>query len=129
MPCIRGRCVLHERHNPDFHRFSMIMHILESNLCRSLAALLIALSMQIPALAAPHETKVTFAEMGADSMALHGVQSSAGVNIGIRRDEVVTGVVLHLRLTYSPSLLQDLSHLRITLNGQTIAAVLLPKGD
>jgi hypothetical protein len=107
----------------------MIMHILESNLCRSLAALLIALSMQIPALAAPHETKVTFAEMGADSMALHGVQSSAGVNIGIRRDEVVTGVVLHLRLTYSPSLLQDLSHLRITLNGQTIAAVLLPKGD
>jgi hypothetical protein len=107
----------------------MNMHKLELNPRRSLAALLVALTMQIPALAAPYETKVTFAEMGAHSMALHGVQSSAGVNIGIRRDEVVTGAVLHLHLTYSPSLLQDLSHLRIALNGQSIAAVLLPKSD
>ena len=107
----------------------VIMHILESNPRRALTALLVALSMQIPALAAPPETKLTFAEMGVDSMALHGVQSSAAVNIGIRRDEVVTGAVLHLRLTYSPSLLQDLSHLRIAFNGQSIAAVPLPKSD
>jgi hypothetical protein len=75
------------------------------------------------------EVKLTFAELGADSIALHGVQPSAGVNFGIREDEVVVGAVLHLRLTYSPSLLQDLSHLRVALNGQTTAAVPLTKID
>src|SRR5579859_2973804 len=78
---------------------------------------------------ATRELKVTFAEMGAESIALHGVQSSAGVNLGVRRDEVVVGAVMHLRLAYSPSLLQDLSHLRITLNGQTTAALPLTKSD
>jgi cellulose synthase operon protein B len=75
------------------------------------------------------ELKVTFADMGADSMALQGVQSSAVVNLGIRRDEVVVGAAMHLKLTYSPSLLQDLSHLRVTLNGQTTGALPLPKAD
>jgi cellulose synthase operon protein B len=79
--------------------------------------------------AAAREVKMTFADLGADSMALHGVQSSAGLNVGVRRDEVVVGATLHLKLTYSPSLLQDLSHLRISLNGQTAAALPLAKAD
>jgi cellulose synthase operon protein B len=75
------------------------------------------------------DVKLSFADLGIDSIALHGVQSSAAVNVGIRKDEVVVAAVLHLRLTYSPSLLQDLSHLRISLNGQTLSALPLTKAD
>ena len=76
-----------------------------------------------------HEMRVTFAELGADSIALQGVMSTAGLDIGIRKDEVVVSAVLHLRLTYSPSLVQELSHLRVTVNGQTASAVTLTKAD
>src|SRR5262249_22324470 len=48
---------------------------------------------------------------------------------GIRGDQLVTGGTLHLRMTYSPSLIQDLSHLRVSLNGQTVAAVTLTRAD
>ncbi len=78
---------------------------------------------------APREEKVGFAELRPDSIELRGVQTTAELNLGIRRDEVVVGAVLHLRLTYSPSLLQDLSHLRVSLNGQTLAALTLTKAD
>jgi hypothetical protein len=82
-----------------------------------------------PPAAGTRDLKVTFADLGADSIALHGVQSSAGLNLGVRRDEVVVAAVMHLRLTYSPSLVQDLSHLRIALNGQVSAALPLAKAD
>jgi hypothetical protein len=74
-------------------------------------------------------TRVTFAELGAGSISLQGVQSTAGLDLGIRKDEVVVSAVLHLRFTYSPSLIPELSHLRLTLNGQTLAAVTLTKAD
>ena len=73
--------------------------------------------------------RVTFAELGAGSISLQGVQSTAGLDLGIRKDEVVVSAVLHLRLTYSPSLIPELSHLRLTLNGQTLAALTLTRAD
>jgi hypothetical protein len=79
--------------------------------------------------AAVRELKLTFAQLGAGPMALHGVQSIGSVNIGTRKDEVVVGATLHLRFTYSPAMLPDLSHLRVTLNGQALAAIALPKQD
>ena len=75
------------------------------------------------------EMRVTFADLGAESISLQGVQSTAGLDLGIRKDEIVVSAVLHLRLTYSPSLIPDLSHLRLTLNGRTLAAVTLTKAD
>jgi hypothetical protein len=79
--------------------------------------------------AATREVRLTFADLGAGAMSLQGVLSSAGLNFGIRRDEVVVGAALHLRVTYSPALLQELSHLRVALNGQTLAALPLVKAD
>ncbi len=75
------------------------------------------------------EMRVTFADLGAESISLQGVQSTAGLDLGVRKDQVVVGAVLHLRLTYSPSLIPELSHLRVTLNGRTLAAVTLTKAD
>ncbi len=78
---------------------------------------------------AASETRSTFSELGAGSMSLQGVSSTAGIDFGIRRDQLVVGGVLHLRMTYSPSLIQELSHLRVSLNGQTVAAVPLTRAD
>jgi cellulose synthase operon protein B len=82
-----------------------------------------------PVASSVREAKIRFVEMGSGPIALHGVQSVAGLNIGTRKDEMVIGATLHLRLTYSPSMLPDLSHLRVSLNGQALAAIALPKED
>jgi hypothetical protein len=76
-----------------------------------------------------HEAKITFADLGSGPIALRGVQSIGALNIGTRKDEAVVGATLHLRLIYSPSMLPELSHLRVSVNGQVLAAVPLPKAD
>jgi hypothetical protein len=76
-----------------------------------------------------HETTITFADLGSGTMALQGAQSTAVLHIGTRNDQAVVGATLHLRLTYSPALLPELSHLRISVNGQVVAALPLPKAD
>ena len=76
------------------------------------------------------EVRTTFTELGVGgAMSLQGVAATGALNFGIRSDQLVTGGTLHLRMTYSPSLIQDLSHLRVSLNGQTVAAVTLTKAD
>jgi cellulose synthase operon protein B len=74
-----------------------------------------------------NEVKVSFAQLGAGSMELHGVQAIGAVNLGARMDEVIVAAKLRLRMTYSPAMIADLSHLRVTLNGQVLAALPLPK--
>jgi hypothetical protein len=76
-----------------------------------------------------HQVKIEFSELGAGPMALQGVQSIARLDFGTRKDETVVGATLHLRFTYSPALLPDLSHLRVSLNGEVLAAVALTKSD
>jgi cellulose synthase operon protein B len=71
--------------------------------------------------------KLSFSELGQGPMELRGVQASSGIDLGTRLDEVIVGAKLRLRLTYSPALLADLSHLRVSLNGQVLAALGLPK--
>jgi cellulose synthase operon protein B len=75
------------------------------------------------------DMRVTFSELGAGSISLQGVQSVAGLDFGTRKDQLVVGGVLHLRMTYSPSLIDQLSHVRVSLNGQSIGAITLPKAD
>ena len=75
------------------------------------------------------EEKVSFAELPGDTIELRGVRSTASLNLDIRRDEIVVRAVLHLRITYSPALIPELSHLRVSLNGQTLAAIPLTKAD
>jgi hypothetical protein len=82
-----------------------------------------------PASPALREEKISFTELRGDTIELRGVQGTATLNLGIRRDEVVVRAVLRLRFAYSPALIQELSHLRVSLNGQTLAAVPLTKAD
>jgi cellulose synthase operon protein B len=73
------------------------------------------------------EVKMTFAALGAGPMELRGAQPIGAVNIGTRTDELIVAAKLHLRMTYSPAMLSDLSHVRVSLNGQVLAALPLPR--
>jgi len=75
------------------------------------------------------ETHVTFSALGANSISLQGVQAVAGLDFGTRKDQMVVGGALHLRMTYSPSLIEQLSHLRVSLNGQSVGVITLTKAD
>lgn len=58
---------------------------------------------------------------------LRGTQSEASVGLGIRRDELVESARLRLQFTLSPSLLPELSHLKVSFNDQLIQTIVLPK--
>jgi cellulose synthase operon protein B len=73
------------------------------------------------------EVKMTFAALGAGPMELRGAQPIGAVNMGTRTDELIVAAKLHLRMTYSPAMLSDLSHVRVSLNGQVLAALPLPR--
>ncbi|MGE8476582.1 MAG: cellulose biosynthesis cyclic di-GMP-binding regulatory protein BcsB, partial [Paraburkholderia hospita] len=70
----------------------------------------------------------TFAQLGAlDPLQLRGVDGQNGVPFSVRADEVVTGSNLHLIYSYSPSLLSNLSHLKVLVNGEVAATLPLPR--
>lgn len=71
-------------------------------------------------------TQSTFAQLGASTLELRGTQPSGTINVGVRGDQVVIDAKLRLRFTYSPALLPQLSHLRVSLNDQVLAALPLP---
>ncbi|MBL8270097.1 cellulose biosynthesis cyclic di-GMP-binding regulatory protein BcsB [Steroidobacter sp.] len=78
-----------------------------------------------PAATAPPQ-RISFGELGASALELRGTQPSGGIDIGVRGDEVVAAAKLRLRMTYSPAMLPQLSHLRVSLNNQVLAALPLP---
>ncbi|TKC81475.1 cellulose biosynthesis cyclic di-GMP-binding regulatory protein BcsB [Trinickia terrae] len=70
----------------------------------------------------------TFQQLGAlDPLQLHGVESQNGVPFSVRADEVVTNATLHLIYSYSPSLLPNVSHLKVLMNGEPVATLPLPR--
>ena len=60
---------------------------------------------------------------------LHGVDGFTDLPFGVRLDEVVVQARLRLHINYSPALLEQLSHLKVTLNDQVVAAVSLSKAQ
>jgi len=72
----------------------------------------------------------TLRQLGIDyEITLRGIHGNAGVPFGVRTDELVNAAQLHLRYSYSPSLLPDLSHLKVTVNGVTVATLPTPQAD
>lgn len=71
---------------------------------------------------------LTLRDLGSSGpIELRGIAGYSELPIGSRGDEVVTQARLHLRYSYSPSMLPELSHLRISLNGEPAAALPLPR--
>lgn len=80
-----------------------------------------------PAAEPIRQLKMSFADLGAGQMELRGIQSIGAVNVGTRLDEVIVAAKLRLRMTYSPAMMPELSHVRVSLNGQVLTALALPK--
>lgn len=75
------------------------------------------------------ERSFTIKQMGAwSSISLRGRQDEQTLVLPLRPDEVVVKARLHIAYDYSPSLVPDLSQLRINFNGRLIAAETLPQG-
>ncbi|AME25440.1 cellulose synthase BcsB subunit [Burkholderia sp. PAMC 26561] len=71
---------------------------------------------------------LTFADLGAlDPLQLRGTDGQNGVPFSVRGDEVVTGAVLHLIYSYSPSLLPAISQLKVLVNGEVAATLPVPR--
>ena len=83
-----------------------------------------------PAAAAkPRQVSLTFKQLGAwSSVNLKGADGSRTLNFSIRSDEVVVAAKLKLQYDYSPSLIPELSHLRILLNERIATVEGLPQG-
>lgn len=67
-------------------------------------------------------------DLGVDyEITLRGVEGRAGVPLSVRTDQVVDHATLHLKYSWSPALLPDLSHLRVTVNDVTVATLPVPR--
>ncbi|MFC4527010.1 cellulose biosynthesis cyclic di-GMP-binding regulatory protein BcsB [Dyella halodurans] len=79
--------------------------------------------------AAPGETReLSLSQMGAYGVIrLRGTDSNAALNVSVRNDEVVTAAKLTLVYSYSPALIFELSHLKVSINGETITTLPLEK--
>lgn len=62
-----------------------------------------------------------------DTAYLRGIDNSLYLPIGIRRDEIVRHARLTLRYAWSPSMLPELTQLRVSLNGETIGTAMMPR--
>lgn len=67
---------------------------------------------------------LTFATLGAyEPLRFRGPDDTRTINVGVRLDRVVTGATLRLHYTYSPALVFPVSHLKVSLNGESVATV------
>ncbi|MCD9027074.1 cellulose biosynthesis cyclic di-GMP-binding regulatory protein BcsB [Luteimonas sp. BDR2-5] len=79
---------------------------------------------------AQRERRSTLRDLGIDyEITLRGIQGTAGIPFSVRTDQMVDRAALHLKYSYSPALLPDLSHLRVTVNDVTVATLPVPAGD
>lgn len=84
--------------------------------------------VETPATAGGQTRQLSLSQMGANgAIKLRGLDPITTLNVSVRNDEVVTAARLRLTYTYSPSLLYELSHIKVYLNGEVIATLPMDK--
>ena len=116
---------------PAFFRLSAVMALLSALAFNAAAA-----APQVPATpseagespsAAIEHRSSTFQEMGVEAPLNVRGSDSAGLPFSLRRDRLVTAAKLTLAYNASPSLIPDVSHVKVLLNGEVFATLpLLP---
>jgi hypothetical protein len=87
-------------------------------------------SASVPATVPTRQATLSLRDLGQfGPLGLKGVDGAVDLPFGVRLDEVVVQARLRLHLNYSPALIESLSHLKVSLNGQVIAALPLPKAQ
>lgn len=68
--------------------------------------------------------RLTFKDLRVmQAIRLRGSSAEMGIPFGMRQDRVVTSAVLHLRMAWSPSMLEDLSQLVVIVNGEVVQSI------
>lgn len=76
------------------------------------------------------EYEATFKQLGfQEALNIRGVNGQISVPFSVRADEVVLSASVNLLFNYSPSMLDDLSHFNIIVNGEAIESVPLTKDN
>lgn len=76
------------------------------------------------------KSTVTFRELGFQApLNIRGINGQIGVPFSVRADEVVTRAELNLIYNYSPSMLEELSHFNVIVNGEVVRSIPLPKSE
>lgn len=84
----------------------------------------------LPPAAPARQVSLSLRDLGQyGALNLKGVDGKVDLPFGVRLDEVVVQARLRLHLNYSPALIEQLSHLKVSLNGQVVAALPLPKAQ
>jgi len=65
----------------------------------------------------------TFAEAGASQIELHGIDSSHNIYFTLPQTHVAKTATIHVHYAFSPSLLPQLSHIKLILNGTLFATI------
>jgi len=71
----------------------------------------------------------SLADMGAAPIELHGIDSLHSVFFSLRPTHVVKAAKIHIYYAFSPSLLPELSHMQLSLNGTLFATLPIPPGQ
>ncbi|MEB0137557.1 cellulose biosynthesis cyclic di-GMP-binding regulatory protein BcsB [Undibacterium sp. CCC2.1] len=72
--------------------------------------------------------KLSLKQMGQGSnIELRGIEGERSFPFTVRSDEVITAARIRYGLAYSPALLPDLSHLKVSVNNELISVVPLPR--
>jgi len=62
-----------------------------------------------------------------EALKFRGVEATDLLSLGVRRDDLITRAVLHLRYAYSPSLIPGESHLKILINDELVQVLPVTK--
>ena len=71
----------------------------------------------------------SLADTGAASMEMHGIDSQNSIFFTLQQTHVVKTAKIHIYYAFSPSLLPQLSHMQLSLNGTLFATIPIPPGE
>lgn len=89
---------------------------------------IVALDKAVPSNQKSRVLSLTFKQLGAsEAVQLRGVDGSSTFPFSVRSDEVVVAAKIKIDYSYSPSLLAELSHMKVLLNDEVASVVALPR--
>ncbi|QFZ85692.1 cellulose biosynthesis cyclic di-GMP-binding regulatory protein BcsB [Variovorax paradoxus] len=74
--------------------------------------------------------ELNLTQLGIDyAVQLRGISGTVGIPFNVRADELVTAASLKLNYAYSPSLIPELSHLKVTVNDVLVATLPVSRAE
>ncbi len=71
----------------------------------------------------------SLADTGSGTIEMHGIDSQRSIYFTLQQTHVVKAAKIHIYYSFSPSLLPQLSHMQLMLNGTLFATLPIPPGE